>query len=185
MFKLDEESALGTQDTRNTKADECETKIRPDSTGASRARSSATTPARGAHQDASHSTAHRSDSRQRSKGYSLAAIGRVLSECGIPITTGALRAYVSEAQYGRGWEEQAQGQARPSESAEGDTAGSDEGESQGRGAAGRAPLEAKPVSASPSRAVDLNWDPAAPSDKASAEARASVQASPFARTKDL
>jgi hypothetical protein len=33
----------------------------------------------------------------QSKGYSLAAIGQVLSECGIPITTGALRAYVSEA----------------------------------------------------------------------------------------
>ena len=33
----------------------------------------------------------------QSKGYSLAAIGKVLSDCGIPITTGALRAYVSEA----------------------------------------------------------------------------------------
>lgn len=33
----------------------------------------------------------------QSKGYSLAAIGEVLSDCGIPITTGALRAYVSEA----------------------------------------------------------------------------------------
>jgi hypothetical protein len=33
----------------------------------------------------------------QSKGYSLEAIGKVLSECGIPITTGALRAYVSEA----------------------------------------------------------------------------------------
>ena len=33
----------------------------------------------------------------QSKGYSLAAIGKVLSECGIPIITGALRAYVSEA----------------------------------------------------------------------------------------
>ena len=38
----------------------------------------------------------------QSKGYSLAAIGKVLSECGIPITTGALRAYVSEANAGAG-----------------------------------------------------------------------------------
>jgi hypothetical protein len=38
----------------------------------------------------------------QSKGYSLAAIGKVLSECGIAITTGALRAYVSEADAGAG-----------------------------------------------------------------------------------
>src|ERR1700680_1528806 len=31
------------------------------------------------------------------KGYSLAASGKVLSDCGIPSTTGALRAYVSDA----------------------------------------------------------------------------------------
>jgi hypothetical protein len=33
----------------------------------------------------------------RSKGYSLAAISKLFSECGIPITTGALRAYLSDA----------------------------------------------------------------------------------------
>lgn len=33
----------------------------------------------------------------QSKGYSLAAIGKVLTERGIPVTTGALRAYVSGA----------------------------------------------------------------------------------------
>jgi len=33
----------------------------------------------------------------RSKGYSLAAISELFSECGIPITTGALRAYLSDA----------------------------------------------------------------------------------------
>jgi hypothetical protein len=33
----------------------------------------------------------------RSKGYSLSAIGKVLTERGIPVTTGALRAYLSGA----------------------------------------------------------------------------------------
>jgi hypothetical protein len=37
----------------------------------------------------------------QSKGYSLEAIGRMLTEHGIPITAGALRAYVSGAK-GRG-----------------------------------------------------------------------------------
>ncbi len=33
----------------------------------------------------------------RSKGYSLEAIAKILSDCGIPIPIGSLRAYVSEA----------------------------------------------------------------------------------------
>jgi hypothetical protein len=108
----------------------------------------------------------------RSKGYSLAAIGKVLSECGIPITTGALRAYISDGKPDPG----GRSKARPKRAKKGakDVEPLATKESPKAPAPQAAPLSTRPPSASPSRTVDLDWDPAARSDKAApAEARAS------------
>jgi hypothetical protein len=99
MFKLGEKSALEPPQHRSAKQMNAKAKIRIDSIER-------------AHHALDALPEHRPDEltktqaiqrlivpirATRSKGYSLAAIGKVLSECGIPITTGALRAYISEA----------------------------------------------------------------------------------------
>jgi hypothetical protein len=119
----------------------------------------------------------------QSKGYTLAAIGKVLSECGIPITTGALRAYVSEASAASGKKK-----ARPAKPAA--------QVSQGAQAAARKSIHgtspmppaadaAKPNIAAATSAVDLDWDPAARSEKmaSSSPPRGSFSVRPD--TKDL
>jgi hypothetical protein len=99
----------------------------------------------------------------QSKGYSLAAIGKVLSDSGIPITTGALRAYVSEANAGVGGKRKRKGKratAAPKEAQLGETR-------SGQGAAAAQPPAPapKPAEAGAPRTVDLDWEPAARSDK--------------------
>ena len=102
----------------------------------------------------------------QSKGYSIAAIGRVLSECGIPITTGALRAYVSEANAGAGGKRK--GRAKHAVSARKEAQSS-----AAKGGQNVAPAQpARPVSKTAtqdtSRAVDLEWEAAPRLDKAAA-----------------
>jgi len=100
----------------------------------------------------------------QSKGYSLAAIGKVLSDCGIPITTGALRAYVSEASAGVGGKRKHK--AKQSSKATKET--QPRAAKSGQDASSDPPTEsaAKPNIAGATRSVDLDWDPAARSDKA-------------------
>jgi hypothetical protein len=96
----------------------------------------------------------------QSKGYSLAAIGNVLSECGIPITTGALRAYVSEARAVARGKKKQKAKAAPMTML-GGTKGSPK-------TAPAKPTEptTRPAGAGAARNVDLGWDPAERSDKA-------------------
>jgi hypothetical protein len=97
MFKLDEKSAFGPHSTRSEMPMSERAKIRPASI-------------EDAHRTLDALPEHRPDEftktqavqrlvapirAAQAKGYSLAAIGKVLSDCGIPITAGALRAYVS------------------------------------------------------------------------------------------
>jgi hypothetical protein len=111
----------------------------------------------------------------QSKGYSLAAIGRVLSECGIPITTGALRAYVSEAKAG-GLGKKKPKTKRAMRASKGTS-----------GAAQTSPTVAppqptdaapKPTIAKTARSNDLDWEPAPERDRA-APAPAGVRRSSF------
>jgi hypothetical protein len=101
----------------------------------------------------------------QSKGYSLDAIARMLSERGIPITTSALRATLSDAKPGgakkrrRKTKSAAQAATNSSPAAAG-TAASCE-----KPAATEVPTaQAKPNVASVTCNVDSDWDPAAPSE---------------------
>ena len=120
----------------------------------------------------------------QSKGYSLAAIGQVLAECGIPITTGALRAYLSEANAGGGRKQKpttSGASRRPKEAAPAAPKSRprrDPVQPPGDGSAG-----AKPSTAASVRGIDLDWDPAARSDRAFVSGRASFPVRPD--TKDL
>jgi hypothetical protein len=112
----------------------------------------------------------------QSKGYSLAAIGRVLSECGIPITTGALRAYVSEAKAG--------GQGKKKRKTKRTNRASDATPAAGQTSPTVAtphPTQAapKPTMAKTARSIDLDWEPAAERNK-TAPAPAGVRRSSFA-----
>jgi len=101
----------------------------------------------------------------QSKGYSLDAIGRTLSEHGIPITTSALRATISDAKPGAGRKKKrkakagAQAPAKlPSDAKTAEARG-------GKSVAAQAPAAARKQSGvSATRNVDLDWDPAAPSE---------------------
>jgi hypothetical protein len=111
----------------------------------------------------------------QSKGYSLAAIGRVLSECGIPITTGALRAYVSEAKAG--------GQGKKKPKAKRSARAPKEAAAAGQTSPTVAPPKpteaaAKPTIARTARSIDLDWEPAAERNK-TAPAPADVRRSSF------
>jgi hypothetical protein len=100
----------------------------------------------------------------QAKGYSLAAIGQVLSESGIPITTGALRAYLSEAGGGAGGKKREKGKRVPKGPKE--IVSRDPKSSSP--ATRTQPMEstAKPGVAGPSGAADLDWEPIARLDKA-------------------
>jgi hypothetical protein len=99
----------------------------------------------------------------QSKGYSLAAIGKVLSDCGIPITTGALRAYVSEANVDGGKKKpKAKRSASPRKEAQHAAAKG----SQSAASAQPARPVSKPAGQEPSRTVDLDWEPTPRPDKA-------------------
>jgi hypothetical protein len=103
----------------------------------------------------------------QSKGYSLDAIARMLSERGISITTSALRATLSDAKPGgakkrrRKTKSAAQAPTNSSPDATATEA------SRKNPVATKVPAaQAKPNVASVTRSVDLDWDPAAPPDKA-------------------
>jgi hypothetical protein len=111
----------------------------------------------------------------QSKGYSLVAIGKVLSESGIPITTGALRAYVSEARAvarGKGKAKGKRGDKAPPMTMLGGAKGSQKTSSTQRTEPATKPANAKPTEstaeqagAGDARNIELDWDPAAPSEK--------------------
>jgi hypothetical protein len=101
----------------------------------------------------------------QSKGYSLAAIGKVLSECGIPITTGALRAYVSDAHADAGKKKP---RAKRSARARKDAQPATEKGSQGAASAQPVRPVSKPAVQEPSGTVDLDWEPTPRPDKAAA-----------------
>ena len=102
----------------------------------------------------------------QSKGYSLDAIARMLSERGIPITTSALRATMNDAKPAgarkrkRKTKSKAQAPTNSSPDATA-TAADREGPAATKGPA----AQAKPNVPGVTRSVDLDWDPAAPSEK--------------------
>jgi len=100
----------------------------------------------------------------RSKGYSLDAIGRMLSERGIPITTSALRATISDARPGDGHKKKRKAKVSAQVS------GQPPAEAKRVDASGQkaAPAQALPVATKPVSTpgnVELDWDPGAPSEK--------------------
>jgi hypothetical protein len=179
MFKLHEKSAFGPHITRSAMQMNSRAKIRPDSIEQ-------------AHRALDALPEHRPEELTKtqaiqrlivpiratqSKGYSLAAIGKVLSDSGIPITTGALRAYVSEANAGaRGKRKhkakhvpKAAKETRPgaaSSSPKATTAKPPEPATKGAGAV--AP-----------RNVDLDSDPATPSERSLREQEAAARRQGF------
>jgi hypothetical protein len=102
----------------------------------------------------------------QSKGYSLAAIGKVLSECGIPITTGALRAYISEA--GAAGKKRKRRSAKPAVQTSQGTPVSTPKSKPSASTAKIAPGAPKADSVGAERSIDLDWDNATRSDKAAA-----------------
>jgi hypothetical protein len=100
----------------------------------------------------------------QSRGYSLAAIGKVLSECGIPITTGALRAYVSEANAGAGGKRKSKAKRTPRTPKETQPGAVKSGQTVAP--APRTKAAPKPTFAAGTRAVDLDWEPAPALNKA-------------------
>jgi hypothetical protein len=97
----------------------------------------------------------------RSKGYSLAAIGKMLSECGIPITTGALRAYLSDASGAGGKKKRRRATPRADDTIDGVLASFKRPGSAATGEPATTPGGA--TSAAPSPEVDLDWERTAPS----------------------
>jgi hypothetical protein len=109
----------------------------------------------------------------QSKGYSLAAIGKVLSECGIPITTGALRAYVSDAKAGAGGRKKAK--AKRAARAEKETNSLAANSTQSVAAAQPTKPAPRPAVASASRAVDPARRPAPGFEKAAPSPAAALR----------
>lgn len=119
----------------------------------------------------------------QSKGYSLAAIGRMLSDCGIPITTGALRAYVSEASSAGGKKKRrhtAKLAARAPQGAQASTPSSHPKASPAQPTPG-----AKPNVAAATPLVDLEWESATRSDKATSPSGLRASFPVLADTEDL
>jgi hypothetical protein len=94
----------------------------------------------------------------QSKGYSLAAIGKVLSDSGIPITTGALRAYVSEAMGADG--------GRKKHKTKRTAKAHKQTQPDAKTSPKTVPPQSTHPAASPSapttRNIDVDWDPSAP-----------------------
>jgi hypothetical protein len=104
----------------------------------------------------------------RAKGYSLASISKLFSECGIPITTGALRAYVSDASGAGGKRKR-----RPAKDGADTRKGAATTTSNGNAKTGAAQSAATPEqrdAAGQSQHADLDWEPAARSSNGSASA---------------
>jgi len=94
----------------------------------------------------------------RAKGYSLAAISKLLSECGISITTGALRAYIGDA--GReGAKRNRRRAKRGTYTAKGDAPTRSRSNEHAAAAQPGETREQRAPSGQP-QPVDLDWDPA-------------------------
>ncbi len=104
----------------------------------------------------------------QAKGYSLAAIAKVVSDIGIPITPGALRLYASGRKTAAGTKRKAKAKRTEKQPAEARPAAPASTQSGAR----TQPAVPAARPAAESRNVDLQWDPAAPSAKA-ATSRAS------------
>lgn len=100
----------------------------------------------------------------QAKGYSLAAIGKVLSDSGIPITTGALRLYVGGAKGGAGGKKKHK--AKRTEKQSTDTASAAATSSPPPASAQSAGPAVGRVVAPTARKEELDWDPAARADNA-------------------
>ena len=102
----------------------------------------------------------------QSKGYSLAAIGKVLTERGIAVTTGALRAHLSAAKTGPdGGKTKARRAKRTAQASRSAPAATPVEAVQTVRTAPPRPAAAKPGAPSTPASVDLTWDAAAPSGK--------------------
>jgi hypothetical protein len=102
----------------------------------------------------------------QAKGYSLTAIGKVLSDNGIPITPGALRLYVSGTRTSAAGKKKRKARrpyTQPT-SAHPDASGST------KQTAPTQPAVRVATSASPSRSVDFDWEPEAKPGKAASSA---------------
>jgi hypothetical protein len=100
----------------------------------------------------------------RAKGYSLAAISKLFSECGIPITTGALRAYLSDASGAGGKKKRSRAKPR-ADATPAARAAVPKGGPSATPVRPAMPL-GKPTAGAPARNADLEWDLAAPSVEA-------------------
>jgi hypothetical protein len=116
----------------------------------------------------------------QSKGYSLDAIARMLSERGIPITTSALRATLSDAKSAgaRKRKRKTKSAARAPTNASPDATAT--AASREKPAAMEVPAaQAKPSVPGVARNVDLDWDPAGPSEKLVREQEAAARRQGF------
>jgi hypothetical protein len=159
VFKLDEKSAVGRETKRKARHMNAKPKIRLDSIEQAHRALDALPQ----HQPTELTKAQAIQKllgpirASQAKGYSLAAIGKVLSDSGIPITPGALRLYVGGSKVGGGAKRRVKRKradnqpknAQPSVPA------------NTRGAAPTQPAQSatRPVTASPSE--DPDWDPTA------------------------
>jgi hypothetical protein len=102
----------------------------------------------------------------QSKGYSLDAIGKMLCEAGVPITTGALRAYVSAAS-GAGAKKKRRLVKAGADTKSGAVPRGPNGNPKD-GTAQSAASRGTPESAKPAQNLDLGWEPTTRSSNGSA-----------------
>jgi hypothetical protein len=93
----------------------------------------------------------------QAKGYSLTAIGKVLSDNGIPISPGALRLYVSGTRTSAAGKRKRKAKRKDKEPVNAQQSAP----APTRGVASTQPVQPAARPATASRTVDLDWDPAA------------------------
>ena len=102
----------------------------------------------------------------QAKGYSLTAIGKVLSDNGIPITPGALRLYVSGTRTSAAGKKKRKAKRPDTQPA----SAHPEAPGSKKQTAPAQPAVRVATSANPSRSVDFDWKPDAKPGKAAASA---------------
>jgi hypothetical protein len=166
MFKLDENSAFGPHNTRSAMQMTAKPKFRLDLIEQ-------------AHRALEALPEHRPEELTKAqaiqmliapiratqaKGYSLAAIGKVLSDSGIPITTGGLRLYVGGAKGGVGGKKKHN--AKRTEKRSTNTASAAATSNPPTAPSRPAGPAVGPAVAPTARKDELDWGPAARSDNA-------------------
>ena len=111
----------------------------------------------------------------QAKGYSLTAIGKVLSDSGIPISPGALRLYVS----GTRTSAARKGKRKPKRTDKQPASAQPNAPAVTRAAPSTQPAQPAARPSGASRSVDLDWDPAARTAKAATPPAASPSAGGF------